>query len=460
MRCPMPPRRCSHLPCAMPTGSSHSSGFTLAELLVASTIALGVVGAVATLFGIFSRTASTSQSIVEMTTRMRTAANMLRSDLAGVTAPLSPPLSPADDAGYFELIEGTGRVDSTAASPAVNPAATIEADTDDALLFTTRSLTTPYRGLFSEDRNNNGILDGGEDANGNGVLDVRSAESSTAEVAWFCRPAVMQTVSGLRLHTLYRRQLLVLGYPGAPPFLGGAATNTLTGTSARDYYSSYDVSMRPDDFLVNTLVPNTLGDLTRRENRFFHGPTFTTAFPSGTTAPPGLIFSAASGRQGEDIVLTNVIAFDIRVFDPLATQRSNGAVSLYPGDDLYNTAPLLMSGGNALTGCWVDLGQNAAAGTLLCSAAAPKSGVTATYDTWSSHLEHNGINDDAIPAVDQGSNGIDDSTPADGVPDDPSEQEVPPPYATHLKAIEIRIRCYDPTSKEIRQFTVRHSLND
>ena len=63
------------------------AAFTLVELLVASTIALIVMGAVASLFGAFSRAGTNSQAVVDMGNRMRLAANRLRQDLAGLTAP-------------------------------------------------------------------------------------------------------------------------------------------------------------------------------------------------------------------------------------------------------------------------------------------------------------------------------------------------------------------------------------
>jgi hypothetical protein len=33
-----------------------------------------------------------------------------------------------------------------------------------------------------------------------------------------------------------------------------------------------------------------------------------------------------------------------------------------------------------------------------------------------------------------------------------------PPYPVPLRGIEVRIRCYEPSSKQIRQITVRHTF--
>lgn len=406
-----------------------STAFTLVELLVASTIALVVMGAVASLFGIFSRTSTNTQAIVDLSSRMRSTANRLRQDLAGLTAPLTPPLSPEGDAGYFELIEGpwTDARDGAGVPISASSATSILADTDDVLLFTTRS----SGGLFEGNYNGSQI------------------ESSTAEVAWFCRPSTTQPVPGLQLQTLYRRQLLVVGYVGPNQIMG----------SLPAIYSTYDISLRPDSTVAGALVPNTLGDLTRRENRFFHGPTWASPFPNTAYGATNLTFDGTT-REGDDVVLTNVIAFDVRVYDPDAIARLNGSTVVYPNEQTYTTT--LPSAD--FTGCFLDLGcSGIAATTVLSGTRNPKSRLptgTATYDTWSTAYEINGIDDDQPPdgIIDDATNGVDDD--GDNIPDDADETETAPPYARPLRAIDIRIRCYDPTSREIRQTTVRHTFTN
>jgi hypothetical protein len=428
------------------------AAFTLVELLVSSTIALVVMGAVASLFGIFSRASTNSQAIVDLSSRMRSTANRLRQDLTGLTAPLTPPLRPESDAGYFELIEGPIQ-DGLATSVSgtlimqsgtavwASGTTSLLADTDDVLLFTTRSPAGPFEGNY------------------NGA----QIESSTAEVAWFCRPSAIQPVAGVQLQTLYRRQLLVVGYVGAAPFyVAGSSTNNQVIGTLPAIYGTYDISLRSDPTVAGALVPNTLGDLTTRENRFFHGPTWSAAFPNSWV---NVTFDGTT-REGEDVVLTNVIAFDVRVFDPDAVARLNGSTVVYPNDQTYSNA--LPSAG--FTGCFLDLGcSNAVAMTVLSGTGNPKSRLhktsltgTATYDTWSTGYETNGI-DDNVPlngVIDDATNGGDDSVPPNGVIDDADETETAPPYSRPLRAIEIRIRCYDPTSREIRQTTVRHTFTN
>jgi len=207
----------------------------------------------------------------------------------------------------------------------------------------------------------------------------------------------------------------------------------------------------------NLLVPNTLSDLTQRENRFLHGPQWEIAFPNAS-AP--LTFNAASGREGEDAILTNVIGFDVRVFDPDAVPHLNGSTVVYPNEQGYLGKPAA-----GFEGCFLDLGCADPAATILSGTGNARSrlqkinsGGTATYDTWSTHLESNGVDDDAdTPSlVDEGTNGLDDN--ANGLVDEPLENEVPPPYAVPLRAIEIRLRCYDPVSRQVRQTTIRQAF--
>lgn len=458
---------------ARPSPSVPREGFTLAELLVASAIALTVMAAVATLFGRFGNAAADAQSIVDMTNRMRTTSARLRRDLSGITAPLRPPLSPDGNPGYFELFEGP-LVDASATGTS-----SLLADIDDVLLFTTQSSGPPFQGRF--------VVSG----------TVRQVESSAAEVAWFCQPspAAAQTVPGLTLHTLYRRQLLVEAYVGALPFHAPASMtfNQIAG-SMPALLNSYDISLRA--IASGTFVPNTLGDLTLRENRFLHG-AWNTPFDRFAA---GAVFDFASGREGEDVVLTNVISFDVRVFDPDARPRLRGSTLVLPTDritaDGYDAQPAF-SGTSSYAGCFVDLGRSAADMATLVSgswvtgispftrAANVRSGtgggLTATYDTWSTAYEINGINEDndsedingngsldsgedlngngvIDPWVDEARDGLDQSFPRDGLPDDAGETETAPPYSTPLTAVEILIRCYDPVSRQVRQVTVRQSF--
>lgn len=458
----MTPSRPAH------NGVGGRHGMTLVEMLVATAATMIVMGAVAVMFAEFARGVGNGRAVMDLNARLRTTALLLRRDLDGVTAPLLPPLSPAAGAGYFEYIEGP-RQDRDAA----DGSAELRADTDDVLLFTTAGVERRLVGTFDD-----GILNAG-----------------TAEVAWFLRPTVPATVPPTC--TLYRRQLLVVGRLGTAE-LGRILARFRTGGLAA-VYDRFDVSLAPvGSGSAARLVPNTLADLTCRERRFFHGPldpAVAGGFPfpfiadhqipslstSTETLPPsarGLIFDSTSHRQGEDVLLTGVIAFDVRVFDPAAP------VALGGGDGLTAVTPgdAVEIGGGIANGCYVDLGNGVhgraaslpeTQGPRFAGYGHPLSGglvgsatTRRTYDTWSTHYESNGIDEDSAAGPDQATNGLDDDVPtrsgalaghpADGVADDSGELETSPPYPFPVRGIEIRIRCYESEARQVRQVTVRH----
>ena len=198
----------------------------------------------------------------------------------------------------------------------------LNGDTDDILMFTTQSLGKPFVGKFS-----NSII-----------------ESQYAEVMWFCQEASRQPVAGTTLYNLHRRQLLVMDYvgDGTGNDFWGTHSNSIT-TALPAAYGTYDLSMRREPSL-NRTFPNGLTDLTKRENRFLHSLNFDGAVSNNRFPYDNVLtnistasFDAASGRLGEDIVLSNVLAFDVRVFDPSAEVLNNATagVAVVPGDPGY-----------------------------------------------------------------------------------------------------------------------------
>ena len=84
-------------------------GLTLTELLVAATLSLMVMGALAGLFGRFGRAVKQSEATMNLGGLIRSAAWQLRQDLAGATCLPTPWIAPETSVGYFELIEGPAR---------------------------------------------------------------------------------------------------------------------------------------------------------------------------------------------------------------------------------------------------------------------------------------------------------------------------------------------------------------
>ena len=407
------------------TGPTARHGMTLVEMLVSTAVTLILIGLVVQLFGIVGNSVTASRSLIETNDQLRSVSLRLRSDLSGITAVPVALVRPASDSGYLEIVEGPTSDISFA------PAG-ILGDYDDVLMFTTRSQGPPFVGRFA----------------GN-----QSMESMTAEVAWFCQQASTQPISGLTLYNLYRKQMLVMGFVGSGAFLSGS--NCISGVSIPTVYHSYDLSLRPEG---SVLYPNSLGDLTRRENRFLHiltsGSAASFPFPCliGPTAS-GNVFDSSSGRQGEDLVLTNVIAFDVRVFDPEATTRRSGSEPLTPGDSGYATATVISP---MPKGAYVDLGRNG--GTSLGAGMAPGSQLAGanTYDTWSAHYEFNGIDENHDGFFDAGADGQDNNE--DGLVDEPAERDTAPPYSAPLRGLEVRLRMYEPSSRQVRQVTIRHTF--
>ena len=68
----------------------------------------------------------------------------------------------------------------------------------------------------------------------------------------------------------------------------------------------------------------------------------------------------------------------------------------------------------------------------------------AIYDTWSPSYNVRAYNQ----FDDDGKNGV----------DDPGEVSTPPPFEPPLRAVQITVRIYEPTSKKIRTVTVEHSF--
>jgi len=470
-------------------------GMTLVEMLVATTCTLILMAAIAQVFGAFGTAVSDSRSMIELDARLRATAWRLRGDLAGATARPVPPLEVEGGEGYLEIIEGP-RSDSETKDGTRIPVEDLVADIDDAILFTTRNTDTPFIGKYDPTTN----------------AAVKIAESPLAEVAWFLRDTNTAAAGGaaqpVPTYTLFRRQLLVIGYVGFTPFNANNNRNSVPFAafgSWKSFYEAFDISVQR--VLTNApsddLVPNSLADLTRRENRFAHNPNgFPNLGPGGYRFPVwpnpldvdhAVTFSDPSPRVSEDVILTNVIAFDVRVFDPAAPVGIAGETAIQPG--VTGVGP--PAGDPVSYGAFVDLGWNGNNGVYIPAArgfklddprffpfAARFSGPMEpmshllpngprVWDTWSTHYESNGLDDDGDGKVDEGSNGIDDDgdgkvdeSPYDadgdglytGAADDDGELETLPPYRFPLRGIEIRIRCYEPSSRQVRQVTVRHSF--
>ena len=86
----------------------------------------------------------------------------------------------------------------------------------------------------------------------------------------------------------------------------------------------------------------------------------------------------------------------------------------------------------------------------------PTDRLASVYDTWSFHYEHDGIDQDGVGGTDQGTNGFDDDN--NGVVDDPLEMETSPPYPEPLRGIQVKLRVFEPDSRQVREVTVKQDF--
>jgi hypothetical protein len=175
-------------------------------------------------------------------------------------------------------------------------------------------------------------------------------------------------------------------------------------------------------------------------------------------------------RTGDDVLLTNVLAFDVQVYDPGAPVFVSNGVAVEPRDPGYSA---LLAGTPAAFGAYADLGYaymppGAAPLAAFNGNPAGKSQLAAppfVYDTWSLHYESDGVDqfgyqvdDDGDVLVDEpdetdlGANGLDDN--GNGVADDLDERDTLPPYAAQLRGIRITLRVYEPDSQQVRESVI------
>ncbi len=217
-------------------------------------------------------------------------------------------------------------------------------------------------------------------------------------------------------------------------------------------------------------------------------------------------------RTAEDVILTNVIGFDIKVWDP-------GAPIVQVYDTIDDTLTVVAQGdpgyaeslkyrGQAVNnkqytvvayGAYVDLNYMCLLGPddpnlpapypdYMPSADAPNpvfhgagqirsvlrgtepypkdfsnpadwptvaSRRASVYDTWSLHYEYDGVDQDGDGVIDEGADGFDnDALGMPGIVDDPGERETAPPYPVPLRGIQIKIRVFEPDTRNIREVTI------
>ena len=311
--------------------STESTGFTLIEVLVGLTATLLILLAMVQAFKFASNEMQEGRASLELTSRLRATQSLLRDDLRRLTVEAKPYYSLASAPnGYFEIADGP-KVDinnlaDDPASPTVVESTTnlIVGDYDDIFAGTIKSDGPPFRGR--------------------GLIPGSVVESSFAEVAWFTtftdadNDGFAEPADGDQIR-LFRRQLVIrpdailnpdLITPGTPDPLSINAVNNIlqnTDVSARVVL----ISTGPPRF---NIFANSLSDLTFRGNRFGHQQ-FTVAvdrrLPQNGVIGQALLqsdpqyqnptgvggtFTHRRSSNQNDLMLNDLAAFDIRVFEP------------------------------------------------------------------------------------------------------------------------------------------------
>jgi hypothetical protein len=553
---------------------------TLVEMLVGMAITLVMMAAVVNLFANISEGVRNRRATMEVAANLRIARTRLFNDLAGATClkypkdafgwmPQPDVNNPPD--GYFEIVEGRfadensgGEFDpATSLVPSSNlpyndkgepldPNIVTDGgglgDYDDVLAMTVESESERFRGR------GRGLEPGGNPTNiGNppnytdGDWVDMTISSPVAEVVWFAvqtprrdDPRYRPEMGEPGLRRIYRRTLLVAPWYGTatvqnsgPPVTGSDPLLDVSGLTTyqaqveqlRRFQETYDISARLEN---GRIVPNTLADLSRRENRFAHAPndsitpasTFPHQFPYniGNVAnyyrPDaetvdadnfGSLRRLTGERQNEDLVLDNVLAFDVQVFDPGAPLFNISGTIIPPSSSNAFVANASNTGSITGFGAYVDLGWNnngdynySTLPAALSNSPAPLfqqerrvgwhpalptdyRGNPSVYDTWTTYYESDRVNQDmdfsdatgTNENIDEGTNGLDDPNPtlsgnplhvnppgdyAANGPDDPLERETSPPYPYALRGVQVKLRIYEPESRQIRETTVTRNL--
>jgi len=519
-----------------------TKGMTLVEMLVAMALTLIMFAAVAQIFAMMGSAMRDARATIELSGNLRAVNNHLQRDLNNMTSDAKPWVRQGSNQGYFEIIEGPdrdvdyssidfsglGKSDFTGVDTRLT---SLAGDADDIICFTAYSKDEPFVGLIRGD-----LTPVTVDSPFAFQIDTSSGNytaitSNYAEIIYWTRLTPIDDrnlyesdVENFRDETetvtLYRRVRLIRPdiYMGTVTAPSGTVTYTPLTLTYDRAMNDYDLSL----YAANTSgwQTNSLEQLQNRQHRVGHY-----ALPTAPGFPfemrPHELFSFEQlnarigagnfrNRTGEDVLLNRVLAFDVKVFDPMAmVKTASGNLATEPGDAGYaqGTNPTAEAEASlAVTGAFVDLNWGArsaqpggngnptahyedaplagsglnsiAVNALFSGPPTTKADLTAAtafpqipsrltpsttgtfnaalnyayYDTWPFAYEHDGENQDGDSAFDEGTDGFDDNS--DGVIDDENEYETSPPYRAALRGISITVRAYEEGTRQVRQDTV------
>lgn len=527
--------------------SARRPAYTLLEILVATALSLILMAAVVEVFADVSGAISSARDTLEMSDRLRTAAAVVRQDVEGCTLQPMPPIDPREGKGYLQITEGD-------IGPLVYPEASVRniddpssivddstaGDLDDMLLLTTRTKGRPFVGRFGTETIESKVaevayfvrggtlyrrtllvspgllprmltwLDAtGNGGNGNGLLEYGELnnpsayalfdvschlESSTtgSGTVWHLVPNTLGDLTKLQCRFGHWQDPATGAFPGHPHQSAGWSEfglPTLRECTSSQFFNDWWTAK---GLASLSALDGTIDDRKPAPEDVYDP--WLNPLPWANVDPDtgDMNRYLAGERVGEDVLLTNVLGFDVKVWDPGAPiilyQPSSGSpVTAVPGDPSYLRFVAAMVNGTSgyqpvAYGAYVDLNYLGNLSVTYANPSKPNgvpnpqfawsgfagsglrrgnSGAPASacvYDTWSTSYESDGINQDSAgdSVIDEGTNGFDDDG-TNGV-DDPGERETSPPYPYPLRGIQLKIRTFDPSSRQIREVTVVHDF--
>ena len=311
-----------------------STGFTLVEVLVGLAATLLILLAMVQAFSFASEEMQQGRASLELTSRLRATQSLLRDDLRRLTVEARPYYSLASAPnGYLEIADGP-KVDINNLADDADPALPTVVES------TTNLIVGDYDDIFAGT-----IKSDGQPFRGRGFPLGTVVESNFAEVAWFTtftdadNDGFAEPVDGDQIR-LFRRQLVIRPDVLLNPVNGAGAMIPQRLDQVNSILQNTDVSARavllvptPAGFTgpVFNVFANSLSDLTFRGNRFGHQQ-FTAAvdrlLPQNGVIGQALLqsdpqyqnaagtFTHRRSSNQNDLMLNDLAAFDIRVFEP------------------------------------------------------------------------------------------------------------------------------------------------
>lgn len=515
-------------------------GFTLLEVMIATAVTLLMMLGLAQMFKVLGDSINRGRTGLELNNRLRSVMHRIRTDLDHVTAMPRPPLPVGAGQGYMKIYDGP-MTDYTFADDRLRNR---YGDLDDIFMATVKAKDTWFTGKVPA------FIVEGRAPDITDLDNLRAELSNTvtiasefAEVVMFVQPFGTDADGNPTSFRLHYRTLLIR------PDLNDASTGRLLGQLSGPAFNSavadalgipfFPAAVNNFDLIgcnqicdlsvrkvgTNQVAANSLEDLAKPGNRFAHivfqiAPNILSMpvlalSPSASMIPsfsPSLVgegfldpaFVLAGDRQGEDILATDVLAFDIRCYDSSAPIVEFEGLTLRPGDPGFGTVAVPAVANTVAHGDFVDLNW---AGKLGLGQVSELSGVTAAgvptnslfrsglvkgnppnnyqiyqpaYDTFTDYFEQDGVlqaelagnnrglvtvlNPGSVSlrepwratAIDAGRDGIDNrignNGPAFGI-DDISEMESSPPFPVNLRGVQITVRLEDRSSKQFKQMS-------